>query len=692
MGWRSSPVKICPLHSTMRDFRRWLKAVLCGWAIVPGREDFQRLQHWVRWLWSARPSLRDVGETIGAASRWLFLDLPRLLLLQRKTPLERAERRLAMRRWCLSWRGGLLLLLLTVTTAVAWKGRAVYRELKTYYVEKLIDQAAAAASERDWKTEIERLKLAYQLIRHHTGTLRAIAHHQADHRHPSCLEFFAQLIRSGEATEEDHIDFARAAFRLGRPDLVQALVENLAREGTASAAVVKVLQAEAHAAEKNWSEAVTLARQGVEKLRDTSETAAYSRYVLARLLLQLPGADESQEREAVDLLKRVARRDDEPAFDALLLLIALAEHPEKSRLLAGSPETSGWVKSLEANPRAEELVKVRAWSLRLAAATTGREEVLEQFYSHYGESVSSTLRLEAANWLLRNGAPNRAFDMAVAARFESENWFIFHLDLIAAKGDWTEVARLLRDNSSKGPLRPALRRLFLLRTQLQAGQSVDVQAAWTDIRRESRNEDVRTQLYLAGYAEQTGFKLEAARIYQRTLGDDLDGMRWMGNAGRMERLAGYAGYLRCASNTAELPELAKVVRSFAADFPEIDEVRNDALYLSLLEGFGSPTDWRAAAQALVQRHPQLLAYRSTLALACLRCGDATAAMSVYQNWSTDWSTAQGRYKAVYAAVLQAAGRPAEARRLLEGVQWQALRKEEVQLAGAGDPASPAMSN
>jgi tetratricopeptide (TPR) repeat protein len=196
----------------------------------------------------------------------------------------------------------------------------------------------------------------------------------------------------------------------------------------------------------------------------------------------------------------------------------------------------------------------------------------------------------------------------------------------------------------------------------------------------TRIESAENQIYVAGYAEQIGFPRQAAEIYARLLDQGGDNYGAKDALSRPRRLACYTGLLRTRAGAMTLEELRARVGAFAAEFPEIDEVQNDNAYLQLLSG-GDIDKAERTAERLLKKTPQLLAYRTTAALSALRRQKTKVAAALYEGWDIDWSTAQDQYKAVYVAVMRAAGRTAEADKVVETINSGALRPEERLLAG-----------
>jgi hypothetical protein len=117
------------------------------------------------------------------------------------------------------------------------------------------------------------------------------------------------------------------------------------------------------------------------------------------------------------------------------------------------------------------------------------------------------------------------------------------------------------------------------------------------------------------------------------------------------------------------------------DLPYEPEPQNDWAYLSLLLDQNIDEAGRTA-DALVAAHPQLLAYRSTLALANIRKNNPQGAEKVYQGLQIDWTTSPASWKAIYAVVLAANGEAAKAGEFARGINRSQLRPEELALLNA----------
>lgn len=594
--------------------------------------------------------------------------------------------------WTSGWRGALVIFLLVTLVIGGWKGRDAYGWLKERRVEWLIAQSEEARARGDNAAVKDKLKQALLLLRRHPSTLRAVARYQIEMRDLSALNTYTELLKTGQATIEDKVTFAREASRLGRPDLAADVFAELKENpDTKDTATVLAIGAGQAASEGRWPEALQLARRASASPGE-DEARAYAQSILARLLLQ----SATDQPEGIALLSSLALRPDAIGLEALEMLGGLAQNPQAAPLFFnGKLEVNPLMDAAERHPQATAALKVGMWSLRLAAEPANRAAITQELFQRYKDDPSPALRLEAARWLNRNKMLQLALDLAEPSKLESQDWFLLSLDGVAAQGNWEEVFRTLSNKDEKVPLSPALRQLFEMRAAIETGRRPDVATAWREIEIAARTDTAESQLYIAGYAERTGFPVQASRLY-RVLLDRKDRAEDILPAAdklnRPRRLACYTGLLRTGGGAMTLEDLRGYLTAFAEEFPEIDEVQNDSAYLQLLAG-KDLAQAGSTARRLVQKKPELLAYRTTAALAVLRQQEAAgggglerspapgAAAALYDGWTIDWSTAQDRYKAVYAAALRAAGRAQEAETIAAQIKPEGLRPEERKLAG-----------
>jgi hypothetical protein len=323
------------------------------------------------------------------------------------------------------------------------------------------------------------------------------------------------------------------------------------------------------------------------------------------------------------------------------------------------------------------VTRVNCWDLRVAAEPERQAAIAQELFAKAG-SVSATDRLEIGRWLAHRGALALAKEIAGPSKLESEGWFMVYLDAVAGLGDWeTVLAEVTSKNTA--PVSMAVRRLFQLRAEMELHRNPDAVYAWNSIRLAMGSATPQQQLYIAGYAEQMGFGAEAAPIYRRLLKDQVLPLT-VGKRANPQRLICYRRAVQNGMQSMSTPELAKFFGEFVAEFPEIDEVQNDAAYLRLLTG-GALADAGSVSQRLVREHPELLAYRTTAAFADLKAAKFKEAAQWYDGLQIDWAHAPERYKAVRTAVLAANGQDEAAATLRATLDPEALRPEERALAG-----------
>ena len=168
---------------------------------------------------------------------------------------------------------------------------------------------------------------------------------------------------------------------------------------------------------------------------------------------------------------------------------------------------------------------------------------------------------------------------------------------------------------------------------------------------------------VARYARQSGRSAQAESIY-RSLTVNPSAAR---NA--------YIELLGMANSTS-------AIRSLLADmlkhWPKDPAIQNDYAYYCILLGEDVEQHQQTAIQ-LVNQSPSFLSHRSTLALAFLRLSQPKEALELYKGLETKWELAPIRFRAIYAAVLNANGQKDEARKMLESFKIDALRPEEQEL-------------
>ena len=137
----------------------------------------------------------------------------------------------------------------------------------------------------------------------------------------------------------------------------------------------------------------------------------------------------------------------------------------------------------------------------------------------------------------------------------------------------------------------------------------------------------------------------------------------------------YVALIRLYEAERDTSKLRETIAGMLAIWPEDNATRNSAAYLDALLDRDVPAAL-ATARELVRTEPTSLPYRTTLALAELRSGNALAALDAYEHISLGQTVMQPGQRAVYAAVLWATSYNQEARAALASIPPEALLPEE----------------
>ena len=546
-------------------------------------------------------------------------------------------------------------------------GKPAYHAVKVWRANRLLASAEQQAAQGKWHDAYASLHSAQLLAPENAHITRGTARLLGEHGDPQALAFLEKLSASPAGTAQDRIDFIRLALRIGQLTEVQRHLIALLREPrTAHRSDVLLLASEWHGRSGDRSNAVLFAREALARTRDEAQ-AAEAKLLLARLLLQAPPQDApiphaSQQSEAKGLLLGMAGRADRAGLDALLLLSEICKtEPSPGEALRIS-------EGFGHHPLASDRQRLLGLTWKLRCDPARREQIVAEAVSTFRDG--SRPRLAAiARWLIEQRETRRALSLIPqASALENKELFLIYMDALAELGRWQDLQVLLAGKTSL-PIEPTIRHLYEVRTALALGREEESREHWSAVRKSMADADPKTVLYVAQYAERLGLRDDAAKAYRMLTGTT-----------GAER-AGYLGLILLAEQSGDTRKLRNQLKEFAGRFPGEFEPQNDLAYLDLLLNENIAPSLESAAQR-VKRFPDVLAYRTTLALAHLRNGDAAAARKVYGGIETAWSTAQPGWHAVYAAVLAASGEQTLAGRHAREIDIARLKTEErVLIAG-----------
>ncbi len=553
----------------------------------------------------------------------------------------------------------------TLVLVVLVTGKPAYRAAKAWRAGRLIERAEQQGAKGQWTDAYQSLHAANSLAPEDTRITRATARLLGERADPQAIAFLEMLIQSPDGTPQDRVDLIRLALRGGQLTAVQKhLVALLEAPQSAHRFDTLLLASEWHGRCGDRRRAAGFAREALAHARDARESGD-AKLLLARLLL-LPAAapDAGQQAEAKQHLWEIAARDDRAGIEALLLLNEAckpAPSPDEARRLGNR---------LGSHPLAGDELRLLGLTWKLRAEPARREKSLDDLIASVRDGDPARLAT-ISRWLVQQQESRRVMRLIpLAAAMGNRDLFLIYVDALADLGRWQDLQLLLAGKASL-PIDPTIRNLYEVRTALALGREAESRDHWADVMKAMRSADPKTLLYVAQYAERLGMRDDAAKAYRLLTG--------IAGAER----AGYLGLILLTEQAGDTRKLRDQMKEFASRFPNEFEPQNDLAYLDLLLNENTGPALKRAEQ-LVNRYPDMLAYRTTLALAHLRNGDAAAARKVYDGIETDWRSAKPGSHAVYAAVLAACGEQALAGTQVRDINLARLKPEERELiAGTG---------
>lgn len=378
-----------------------------------------------------------------------------------------------------------------------------------------------------------------------------------------------------------------------------------------------------------------------------------SRYALAakgRMLWASPSLEDRVAGKV--LLRELATGKDYAAYAALQALAfgRLGKGAYPDDLLEAA-------RTLRKHPQAMRAVALRALEVELALEPVAkRESLLDEAEARFGGGRD---KAELARWLVGLKRPDRA--LKLVSENEAANvapLFMPRFQALLETNATAAARELLRKAAGK------LERMERAKAEAYLGLARKDPDAARRYLETVRAEGAGRDLVEAGrLALLSGNGDLALAAYGETL------ERFPDELGRAEANQ----LLQLALNARDTALALKVAKSSAKRFPYRWGARNNAVYLGLLSG-GEPGVLEAEAERVVRAVPTNPNFITTLALAKLLAGKAKEAAELMDRRGTERLLPGER--ALAAAVSYAAGEPARAGLLMEGMTPERMLPEE----------------
>ena len=529
---------------------------------------------------------------------------------------------------------------------VGWFGaRLTYRQFKDWRSERLAAGAVRLLEQNHPAEAREKAHAALLLSPGNVTALRAMAQALTRETNAAALQFWAQLIKTGKASETDRRMFVEQTLRAGAAEAAGRELQKLLRETPDHAGTLWLAS--------QWFTLIKQRDQAIEyaalaALRDPTNR----QYKLFLSSLQFDAPVEMQRLTARSNVWNRARDNDALGLEALVFLAQRRELTvaEKRELIT----------RLQQHPSRNITHELLALTLRITAEPGRRASILEEAIAHYRETEPEK-RVRFAVWLNQNSEAERTLiALPLEEALKRKDFFLPYIDAMAGLKRWAELRKILETKQS--PMEPTYVEAFQARCDAELKNEALSKQHWrAALRAAERNPE--PLLWLARYSEKCG-ELETARKSLRAL------IACVANP-----LPAFRELQGLTERTGSTTELRDLLGEMVQRWPSDPTLQIDHAYLNLLLGNELAAANRVASK-LVAQFPDSLPFRTTLALALFRQRDFKGALSAYGGREYPWPTALPNQRAVFAAVLAANGKTDEARKQMADVATNRLRPEE----------------
>jgi hypothetical protein len=522
--------------------------------------------------------------------------------------------------------------------------------------------------EGDVTKAVLKARAAYDLRETEPAAWHAVARvlTKADHG-AQALTWWERVVKSSGLSISDRRDYAAAALSAGELLLASEQIDFLlGQPGTPPAG--DLLLAARLATVRGYSAGAV--RYAEKVLADPHVTAIESLDAIEDILVNA-APQSSSYIKAMDSLSLLARSDDNVA--SLHALRLIASEPRRPRLSDSRslvqpavtrrgddnfPSAREMAERIESNPKARPYDHLLAVDLRAQyepwLAQKDTERVVEDF-SHGDEESLVAL----GGWLYDHGRFDSVLQVITMERAShSRSLFVERVDALYALGRFSELADMVGAENSI--LDPTLQHLLLAIARSKLGEASASQNEWE--RAVETAETEQQYLAIAEFAETNGVPKTADAAYAALLFK------------QPHLRSAYMARLHLAQTAGDTAEAHDLATKIAELWPEDSTSQMLGLYFGLLLG-SSPADTRSAekeATSFLQYHPRDLGAAMVLALAHLKMGEQSAALTAVSGQNAPASLPM----AVRAAALAANGWREQARQEAQKLARANLLPEE----------------
>ncbi len=522
--------------------------------------------------------------------------------------------------------------------------RPALKAFQEWQAGNLLSQAGELARQQLFSEAISRLDMALKLDPASTDALRLLATIYTRFELPYALPVWQRLIALPGHTEKDVHTYTDLALRLQRYDIAETELSKLLAHPKISAET-RMQACEFFFRQGDFPRALQFAQQ----LRENDPTNRLFQLRVAEIRLGLPTANE--QRKGTEALRSMGALDIGEVRSLLRTLSSSDELP--------GPEVKSLLSSLALPPSAEpEDYFLRADAV-LRLSPEERSATVAAALARFQDGTPAE-RAALAAWLNKIGDSNKVLQIIHPGDLPTQPAVaVAYLEALARSERWKQMEETL---AADLPLETWHAAALKATAAEHRGQVAFAREQWRRAFEDVSGSPGKERA-LGELALRMGSPDRAVQAFNDLTGD------------RLTRLLGYRLLAGVYEKARDSRRLRLILREWSSNVSDDPVPENAFCYLSGLLS----TDVELAyqrAKRLQERLPRRLTYRTTLALLQLRRGEPGAALELFDRTRLDVRTMSPQSRLIYAAVLNANGREAQARAVVEGLDASKLLHEE----------------
>jgi len=555
------------------------------------------------------------------------------------------------RRWL---RGGRLVVTLIVMAMLAgalFGAKPAYRELKARRALAIAEQAGAALDRGDGGQASALLRQASLMAFQDERVATRLNYYAARAGDIPSLTKIGKKLGEGKASTEEALVFGERSLVAGNiDDAADALAALPSSLPPAEAVRRVVLQAEILQTRNSNDEAKKLVRDSLAAL--PADQTNSLRLMLAKMLLGEEGAPGRDEAEQLIMMAAQDQGADGAWALRLLAESRVGGSPEARRSLNEAIEL---LRRHPASLPSDELFIAR---LLVASDPSRQDEVAGSLVARLKERQAKLEdRVTAGRWLISLQDYGPMLDLIDPAEPPKHmGALMMQLEALTGLGRWEECEAIL-EATRGGMLPDTLFFLFRARIADLRAEPDRAEAEKRQLRQAMNFDELSYLLFAARQTESFGWKPEAFAAW-RILATEEE-----------VRVEALRGQLRTLPPSSSATDGAKIAQELLSLKPDDPTARLTAAYYQLLAGQNTAT-----ALGLLESDNTSHNARRIAALAFLREGLAAKGLDVFPG-----DSGEDRWRALHAALLQAAGRSAEATEAARAINRENLEEGEKDL-------------